>query len=182
MDGEVLGGGNMNDVVRVGDTVVRTAGPWTPTVQLLLEHLRRRGFDRAPRPLGVEGAREVLEYLPGTVPRYPMPAWMWAEPVLADAARLLRRWHDASADFAAVDAIWQQPAREPAEVVCHNDWSPHNLVFADGRVTGVIDVDMASPGPRVWDVAYLATRLVPLAQDHPAWDSPAHARRRLLTR
>lgn len=179
MDGEVLGGGNMNAVVRVGDTVLRTAGPWTPTVHRLLAHLRQRGFVEAPEPLRVDGGREVLGYVPGTVPQYPMPAWVWAESVLADAARLLRRWHDASAGFAAPDVVWQQPAHEPREVICHNDWSPHNLVFTDGRVIGVIDVDMASPGPRVWDLAYLATRLVPLSRDHPAWDSPAHARRRL---
>ena len=29
---EVLAGGNMTAVVRVGDTVRRGAGPWTPTI------------------------------------------------------------------------------------------------------------------------------------------------------
>jgi hypothetical protein len=36
-----LGGGNMSSgVVRVGDTVRRPAGPWTPAVHALLTHLR----------------------------------------------------------------------------------------------------------------------------------------------
>ncbi|MCG5455869.1 aminoglycoside phosphotransferase family protein [Micromonospora sp. PSH03] len=39
------------------------------------------------------------------------------------------------------------------------------MVFTDRRLTGVIDWDTASPGPRSWDLAYLAYRLVPLA--HP---------------
>jgi Ser/Thr protein kinase RdoA (MazF antagonist) len=35
-------------------------------------------------------------------------------------------------------------------------------VFADGRLAGVIDFDYCSPGPRLWDLAYLAFTLVPL--------------------
>ena len=45
--------GNITAVVRVGDTVRRTTGPWTPAVHALLRHLEARGFDAAPRVLGV---------------------------------------------------------------------------------------------------------------------------------
>ncbi|HEV2074489.1 MAG TPA: aminoglycoside phosphotransferase family protein, partial [Thermomicrobiales bacterium] len=48
------------------------------------------------------------------------------------------------------------------EVICHNDFAPYNMVFEQQRITGVIDFDMASPGPRLWDLAYLAYRLIPL--------------------
>jgi hypothetical protein len=45
-----LDGGNMSSgVVRVGDTVRRPAGPWTPTVHALLGHLHAAGFRGAPR-------------------------------------------------------------------------------------------------------------------------------------
>ena len=48
-----LGGGNVADgIVRVGDTVRKPAGYWTPAVEALLSHLWRRGFTGAPRPLG----------------------------------------------------------------------------------------------------------------------------------
>ena len=52
--------------MRVGDTVRRATGPWTPAVHALLRHLESVGFDAAPRVLGVdERGREVLTYLEG---------------------------------------------------------------------------------------------------------------------
>ena len=48
-DGEdVLAGGDMTAVVRIGDTVRRTAGPWTPTVHAFMRHLRASGFSLIP--------------------------------------------------------------------------------------------------------------------------------------
>jgi Ser/Thr protein kinase RdoA (MazF antagonist) len=167
VEGETaLTGGNMSDVVRRGQAVHRRAGPWTPTVHRLLNHLRLRGITWLPRPLGLdEQGREVLTYLPGTVPSYPMPPWVWSEEVLVDAARRLAQVHRASADFDATRAVWQIPAHQPAEVICINDVAPYNMVFDHAhRLVGLIDLDTASPGPRVWDLAYLAYRLVPLTQ------------------
>ena len=46
-----LHGGNVSTVVRVGDTVRRNAGPWTPSVHALLRHLEYVGFTGAPRAL-----------------------------------------------------------------------------------------------------------------------------------
>lgn len=164
MDGP-LAGGNMNAVERRGDCVLRTAGPWTPTVHRYLRHLADAGIDWVPRPLGVEGAREVLSFLDGDVPLYPLPAWVWSDAVLIDSARRLRRLHDASVGFPIDDAQWQLPARTPSEVICHNDFAPYNLVFVDGRIVGAIDFDTCSPGPRLWDLAYLAVRTIPLTAE-----------------
>lgn len=160
---EPLTGGNMGVVTRLGDEVRRPAGPWTANVHRLLELFATTGIAETPRPLGFTGdGRERLGFLPGVVPNYPLPEWVWAESVLEDAARLLRRLHDASAPLANVPDGWRSPVREPAEVVCHNDFAPYNLVFRDRRLAGVIDFDFCSPGPRLWDLAYLAYRLVPL--------------------
>ncbi len=183
MDEVVLSGGNMTAVVAVGDTVRRAAGPWTPTIHALLDHLRASGFRMAPRPLGLdERGREILSLLPGRVATYPLPAFVLSEPMLVRAAQILRAYHDASADFLPrAGAVWQWPAREPAQVVCHNDFAPYNLMFEGEELTGVIDFDLASPGPRVWDMGYTAYRFVPLTDpgnpDVPYPGEAAQARR-----
>jgi hypothetical protein len=160
----VLAGGNMTRVVRVGDTVRRAAGPWTLTVHALLRHLRASGFAQVPEPLGIDDqGREVLSLLPGSVATYPLPGFVLSDETLATVARTLRAYHDASAGFVApAGAVWRWPAGEPAEVVCHNDFAPYNLMFEGTRLTGVIDFDVASPGPRVRDMGYTAYRFVPL--------------------
>lgn len=193
-DEVVLTGGNATPVVRRGDTVRRGAGEWTPTVQALLAHVRARGVTEVPEPRGLDAdGREVLSYLDGEVPSDgPLPAWLWDEQVLVEAARLIRRFHDATVGFLATAAggpepveapVWRMPAHDPVEVVCHNDVAPYNLVFRGGHLVGLIDHDHASPGPRVWDLAYLAYRLVPLQAptnpDHPGGAVASHRDRRL---
>ncbi|MCP3798417.1 aminoglycoside phosphotransferase family protein [Allokutzneria sp. A3M-2-11 16] len=181
---EVLSGGNMTSVVRVGDTVRRASGPWTPAVHALLGHLRRWGFDRAPEALGIdEQGREIISLLPGSVATYPLPEHVLTDRTLVAVAELSREYHDATADFVPpTGASWQWPAHDPVEVLCHNDFAPYNLMFDGDRVSGVIDFDTASPGPRVWDLAYTAYRFVPLtdpANPDVPYPGIAEQRRRL---
>src|SRR3954452_25519733 len=94
---EQLAGGNSGPVVRVGDTVRRSAGHWTPLVQQLMHGLREAGVTVVPQPLGLDAeGREVVEYVAGDVPIYPLPQWAWSDELLADVGRTLRRIHDAS--------------------------------------------------------------------------------------
>ena len=153
----------MGDVVRDGDTVTRPSGEWTPAVHRLLHHLDAAGNRGVPKPLGItRDRREVLSFVKGTVPTYPMPGWAWSQTALESSAHLLRRVHDATVnvDF---PGPWRSAVHEPVEVVCHNDFATYNLVFEGPTVVGVIDWDFASPGPRLWDTAYLAYRIVPLS-------------------
>lgn len=172
---EPLTGGNMDPVVRVGDTVRRVSGDWTPAVHELLGALEAAGIDETPRAFGVDDrGREVLSHLPGSVLADAPADVLWAESTLQATAALLRRMHDASVPLARADTeeprAWRSPVREPNEVVCHNDFAPYNLIARNGELSGVIDFDFASPGPRIWDLAYLAYRLVPWADDA---DAPA---------
>src|ERR1043165_2680255 len=93
--------GNITAVVRVGDTVRRAAGPWTPAVHALLRHLEARGFDAAPRAFGLDAqGREGLSYLAGQT----APASLdniRSDATLVAVAQLVRRYHDAVVDFAA---------------------------------------------------------------------------------
>lgn len=167
---ERLSGGNFDgEVVRVGDTVRRRTGPWTPAVHALLRHLRRVGFAGAPAVHGVdERGREVLDFIAGEVGRFPLDDSMRTDEVLGDVGRMLRVLHDATAAFAGTEgAVWRQAAADPGpvEVVCHNDWAPYNAVFREGRLRAFIDWDFARPGSRLWDIAWAALMWVPLWDD-----------------
>jgi len=168
-DEELLVGGHMAPVVKVGDTVRRTTGPWTPTIHALLRHLD--GFDGAPAVLGIdERGREIIEFVPGVV-EWPQPIALLTDDGLQRAAALLRRYHDAVADFVVPDdAVWQFPdmeddvdgvpeLRDEPRIVCHNDCAPWNLVIGDER-WAFIDWDVAGPRPALWDVAYAVRGMI----------------------
>jgi hypothetical protein len=162
-------GGNLSDAVRVGDTVRRRAGAWTPAVHALLRHLEAVGFEGSPRVIGIdEQGREVLAYIEGDGPTGwpdPMPDYVWRDANLIAAARLLRRYHDAQAGFAPpVPTSWRW-ASNTTEVICHNDVAPFNAVFRDGKLFAMVDFDNAGPGRRLWDVAMGIWRWVPVNND-----------------
>lgn len=169
----------MHPVVRIGETVRREAGPWTPAVHRLLGALNDAGIAGVPRPLGLDGeGREILQYLPGQTLAQASTGEQWSETILLAAAALLRSIHDAS--NVLVDDVslqWRSPRREPAEVICHNDFAPYNLIVNGGALVGAIDFDFASPGPRLWDLAYLAYRIVPFAEDAGEADALDRVRR-----
>jgi len=163
-DREVLAGG-VNEVVRIGATVRRPMGPWSPRVHGLLRHLAAQGFRGAPRVLEVtDDGFEVLDFLPGEVSNYPPTPAATTHEALVSAADLLRAYHDATAGYArtAPRDGWQVAATEPVEVICHGDYAPYNCVLDGNRVVGMFDFDHAQPGPRLWDVAYAAYRWVPM--------------------
>jgi hypothetical protein len=165
---EPLLGGNQSASVRIGDTVHRRAGAWTPAVHALLAHLQRVGFGAAPDAIGMDAqGRAVLRFVPGDVyPGWPdpLPQWMFEDHVtLIAAATLLRRYHDSLDAFVPPpDARWQFVAPGTHEVICHNDWSPANAVFRGHVPIAMLDWDSAGPGSRRWDLAGASYTWVPL--------------------
>jgi hypothetical protein len=151
-DEERLAGGNISTVVRVGDTVRRPSGPWTEIVHSLLRHIRNRGFDLAPEPLGIDDhGREILRYIDGSSVGgdHPWPGWAWTDDLLIQATAALRRYHDAVSDFRPVEPLLSRLGEStlgPGDIVCHNDFAPYNVVFRDA-LAGVIDWDIISAAP-----------------------------------
>jgi Phosphotransferase enzyme family len=163
-----LSGGFVNEIYLVGDTVRRTAGPWTPAVHSLLRYLEQARFEGVPRVRGFdEQGREVLSHLPGSVPEWSRwPDVLVRGDGVEQLGRFLRRYHDAVAGLRpAPDAIWRNPlAPHTGEVVRHGDFSPFNSVWhANGQLAGIIDWDFAQPGDALTDLAYLARYAAPLA-------------------
>jgi 8-oxo-dGTP diphosphatase len=171
--GTPLVGGNVGGAVRIGSTVRRPTGPWTPAVHALLAHLDRVGLDGVPRILGVDAwGREVSTYLPGR--SVDVTVEVVGDAVLADGVRWLRRFHDAVAGFRPDPMLpWRnQPGRDlaPGEIVCHHDVGAYNWRIQGDRVTGVVDWDMAGPGRPIEDLAFVAWNTLPLAKVVPVSD------------
>lgn len=169
LDGEAMTGGNVAGAARIGRTVRRGTGPWSPSVHGLLDRLGEKGLDGVPRVLGTDPrGREVLTFLPGRVPD--VDSEVVEEETLADSMRWLRRYHEAVVGYRP-QGRWRTLNRplEADEIVCHHDFAPYNVTLSSSatgeRVVGVFDWDMAGPGVPLDDLAFAAWNWVPLFRD-----------------
>jgi 8-oxo-dGTP diphosphatase len=166
LDGHRLEGGNVGGAVRIGRTVRRATGPWTPAVHRLLGHLRAGGLRAVPEPLGEDArGREVLSYLPGRVVDVDTEALTDGQ--LASLAAWARDLHEAVAD-ASTDGPWRFWKVDHPSVLGHNDLAPYNACFAGDRLVGVFDWDLAGPSTALLELAHLAWNGVPLFRAVPA--------------
>lgn len=154
MEEILLTGGNASDgVVRVGSTVRK---PWTDATSSVLAYMKAMRAEGVDVPAVYEPdtkGRQVTEFVPG---RLAMDSPPLSLPQLFRVGRLVRSIHDSSATYdPAPDATWNTLIPAPgAELICHNDLAPWNLIIGDRWV--FIDWDAAAPSTRLWDLAYAA--------------------------
>jgi phosphotransferase family enzyme len=145
--------------VRVGDTVRRSGGLWSPAVHALLRHLAGR-IPGVPRVLGYDDkGREVLSFLPGRV--VDIDSEVLSTRQLASVTRWTRRFHDAVADFTHPGPWRFFPVDRPT-MIGHNDIAPYNICFDGDVVCGVFDWDFAGPTTPLFELAFIAWNCVPL--------------------
>ncbi|MEK7861917.1 MAG: phosphotransferase, partial [Chloroflexota bacterium] len=66
------------------------------------------------------------------------------------------------------------------ELICHNDWSPWNALFRNGRLALTLDWDLAGPGSKIWDIANAVHSWAPLSVEHTKSGIGTKARRMRL--
>jgi len=163
---EKLKGGNVSSIYRSGDTVRRDLKPESSRVHKLLKHLEKKRFHYAPKFLGIdEKGREILSFIEGEAGNDPLREYMWSNNALIVIAKMLRSYHEAVSDFPLTEE-WKPLDNTPnkVEVLCHNDFARYNIIFNKEKPVGIIDFDVAAPGPRVWDIAYTLYTCVPLSR------------------
>ncbi len=157
-----LAGGNVGGAVRVGETVRRPTGPWTPAVHALLDHLATR-VPGVPRVLGYdERGREVLSYLPGRVVDIDTETLSIAQ--LVSVVSWTRAFHHAVAGFSHPGPWRFFPVARPS-LIGHNDIAPYNVCFAGDELVGVFDWDFSGPSTPLFELAFIAWNCVPLWRD-----------------
>lgn len=172
-DVEVMPAGDVTEgVVRVGRTIRRPHQPQSFAVADYLDWLEDAGFDGAPQYLGRDAeGRDVLTFVPGKCAGAEPEKWVQSELLLESVARLTRRLHEASAGFVpAAHPFPPRPVRQdPAELVCHLDVTPQNIVVRTGVAIGLVDFDLAGPSTALKDAFNTAMHWVPLRDPDDAW-------------
>jgi Phosphotransferase enzyme family len=148
--------GQPTATIRHGNTILRPAGPWTPTVHSLLRHLEQVAFPGSPRVVGDgydDQGREILTYIEGQI-AHPRP---YTDEGIFQVGQLLRALHDATASFqpppGAVWRPWRLRSDAPDVVISHGDVGPWHVIQRQDRPVGFIDWSLAGPTDRLEELA-----------------------------
>lgn len=151
----------------MGRTVRRPTGPWTPAVHDLLGFLQREGLRGIPKVHGfADDGREVLTYVEGR--GVPVDDEVVLDDVLVEAVTWLRDFHDVVEGYRPEGVVtWRGGAAElqPDQIICHHDPGAYNWIIQSGHFAAMIDWDMAGPGRRIDDLAFLVWTGLPLYRD-----------------
>ncbi len=150
---KLTGGRSTESVVKIGNHVHRTISSNAPFIHELLKHLEKNNFPFSPRFIGMdEKGREILSFIKGEIPN----GEEFNQQQITKAVKILRQFHDIAA---------QSDLCKNEETICHNDFSPWNIIFENNIPVGIIDFDDAAPGSRVDDLAYFIWTFLELGND-----------------
>ena len=159
--------GGVGGATRVGRTVRRPVGPWTPAVHELLAYLSEQGLRGVPEVQSVDDdGREVLGYVEGR--GVPVDREVVLDDVLTEAVTWLRDFHDIVEGFRPPGPReWRGGVAElePDQIICHHDPGAYNWIVQSGHFVAMVDWDMAGPGQPIDDLAFLAWTGLPLYRD-----------------
>src|SRR5215467_14028864 len=168
-----LPGGNVGGAVRVGDTVRRPTGPWTPAVHALLDFLATR-LPHVPRVLGTdEQGREVLSYLPGRV--IDVENEMLTAAQIDSLVRWTRSFHDVVTGFSHPGPWRYFPVAQPT-MIGHNDIAPYNVCFDGDDLAGVFAWDPSRPTTALLEPPFIAWTCVTRYSDTATEKAAARTR------
>ncbi len=159
--------GNVGGATRMGRTVRRPTGAWTPAVHELLTFLAEQGLRGVPEVHGFDDdGREVLTYVEGR--GVPVDREVVLDTVLTEAVTWLRDFHDVVEGFRPEGVReWRGGAAELGadQIICHHDPGAYNWIIQGGHFVAMVDWDMAGPGRPIDDLAFLAWTGIPLYRD-----------------
>lgn len=161
--------GGSGGVWKVGRTVRRPTGPWTPAVHELLTWLADEGLGGIPHTSGIdEDGREIVSYIEGR--GVPVDDEVVLDQVLVEAVTWLRDFHDIVSGFRPDGPRqWRQTDGavdlEPGQIICHNDPGAYNWIIQSGHFVAMIDWDLAGPGDPIDDLAFLCWTAIPLYRE-----------------
>ena len=131
-------------------------------------------IDLHPTNMG-QWLRELAEAL-ATIHQQPAPDFPWRFRSWVNRASLAPpHWSKAPQTWVRAIERWRQTAPNSPLVFIHRDYHPTNVLFQDGRVSGVVDWINACRGPAGVDLAHCKTNLVMMyghdiaAQFHAAY-------------
>jgi hypothetical protein len=164
--------GGSGGVWKVGRTVRRPSGPWTPAVHELMTWLADEGLGGIPHVAGIDDdGREIVSYIEGRGVR--VDDEIVLDEVLVEAVTWLRDFHDLVEEYEPDGPrVWRQSgaepvALEPGQIICHNDPGAYNWIIQSGHFVAMIDWDLAGPGQAIDDLAFLCWTAIPLYRDIP---------------
>jgi len=162
--------GAVGGATRIGRTVRRPTGPWTPAVHELLTYLDDQGLRGIPAVHGMDDeGREVLTYVEGR--SVPVDREIVLDSVLEEAVAWLRDFHDLVEGFRPEGPrIWRggEATLDADQIICHHDPGAYNWIIQGGHFVAMIDWDLAGPGRPIDDLAFLAWTGIPLYREIPA--------------